>query len=306
MEINGDISLSLEQKNLVDMHSVLNVMNLIIYEFYSLSEHFPGSEELRDSKKIIQHIADDLRNKEKAIEDIKRIRENRIRIESNIRNLLERAPQESVAAVKESVENIETIFSVLMERAEEIITRFEKNQKWVQHDIATLKTKFGHVFDAISKNSKGNYQIVSNLAQQDEKDYYVDLQISGSEGNTITMPLVFQDVMRDLIANARKYTSPGGKILAGLCDDGKSLRFVVEDSGMGIPEKQLEMVIQFGYRAPNVQEKRTMGGGFGLTKAYYITRRYGGRMWITSEIERCTRIEIRIPKEQSDTNRTSA
>jgi signal transduction histidine kinase len=45
------------------------------------------------------------------------------------------------------------------------------------------------------------------------------------------MPAVFQDVVRDLIANARKYTPPGGKIIAGLYQDDEELRFVVADTG---------------------------------------------------------------------------
>lgn len=38
------------------------------------------------------------------------------------------------------------------------------------------------------------------------------------------MPAVFQDVVRDLIANARKYTPPGGKIIAGLYQDDEMMR----------------------------------------------------------------------------------
>ena len=86
------------------------------------------------------------------------------------------------------------------------------------------------------------------------------------DGDSLLMPAVFQDVMRDLIANARKYTAPGGHITAALYEDAEALRFVVEDSGRGIPEGELERVVRFGQRASNVGEVRTMGGGFGLTR----------------------------------------
>jgi signal transduction histidine kinase len=109
------------------------------------------------------------------------------------------------------------------------------------------------------------------------------------------MPPVLQDVMRDLIANARKYTEPGGEITAGLVDNGKELRFVVEDTGRGIPADEVQQAVAFGTRGSNVADKATMGGGFGLTKAWWVTRQFGGRMWIASDPGSGTRITIRIP-----------
>nr|WP_240544875.1 ATP-binding protein [Ectothiorhodospira shaposhnikovii] len=113
------------------------------------------------------------------------------------------------------------------------------------------------------------------------------------------MPAVFNDVIRDLVANARKYTPPGGRILSGLDDDGQRIRFVVEDTGVGIPPGQVEDVVKLGFRADNVQNRRTYGGGFGLTKAYWVTQRLQGRMWIDSRLDQGTRIEIQFPRAPS-------
>jgi signal transduction histidine kinase len=119
----------------------------------------------------------------------------------------------------------------------------------------------------------------------------------------IRMPAVVIDVVRDLLANARKYTAPGGRINAGVWGDDKQLCIIVEDSGRGIPEDEIESVIDYGYRAANVQDRRTMGGGFGLTKAYFVCKQLGGRFWIRSELNRGTRFRMSIPKQpgaQSD------
>jgi signal transduction histidine kinase len=102
--------------------------------------------------------------------------------------------------------------------------------------------------------------------------------------------------MRDLIANARKYTAPGGHITAALYEDAEALRFLVEDTGRGIPEGELEKVVQFGQRASNVGEVRTMGGGFGLTKAFLVTKQFGGRFWLASQLGVGTRVRIQIPR----------
>ena len=109
------------------------------------------------------------------------------------------------------------------------------------------------------------------------------------------MPLVLQDIFRDLIANSRKYTEPGGKISAGLYSLAEGLRIVVEDDGIGIPRDELQKVVEFGYRASNVLGKRTYGGGFGLSKALWVAKNFGGRMWIRSCVGVGTRVTIFIP-----------
>jgi len=45
---------------------------------------------------------------------------------------------------------------------------------------------------------------------------------------------------------------------------------------------------------------RTMGAGFGLTKAYYVTKQFGGRMWIASRLGVGTRITLIIPRPPLD------
>jgi signal transduction histidine kinase len=117
------------------------------------------------------------------------------------------------------------------------------------------------------------------------------------------MPPVLHDVLRDLIANARKYTPPGGRISAGLHSSEEGLRLVVEDNGLGIPRDELQKVVGFGYRASNVSDKRTLGGGFGLTKALWVAKNFGGRMWVRSRLGVGTRVTLFIP---SQTDKTGA
>lgn len=38
-----------------------------------------------------------------------------------------------------------------------------------------------------------------------------------------------------------------------------------------------------------------MGGGFGLTKAFHTTQKFGGRFWIESKIDLGTKISLEIP-----------
>jgi signal transduction histidine kinase len=114
----------------------------------------------------------------------------------------------------------------------------------------------------------------------------------------IWMPLRLKDVLRDLLANARKYTKPGGRVALALHQDEARILCVIEDSGYGIPEDELEKVAEFGYRASNVRDYPTMGGGFGLTKAVWLILSWGGRFHIASGLGEGTRIHIELPNKK--------
>lgn len=104
-----------------------------------------------------------------------------------------------------------------------------------------------------------------------------------------------REILRDLIANARKYTAPGGQIRVGLHSGPAGIRCMVEDTGRGIPAAEFATVVQFGCRGSNVADVRSHGAGCGLTKAFLVTHQFGGRFWIASELGRGTRIRFWIP-----------
>ena len=174
--------------------------------------------------------------------------------------------------------------------------------KWLNFDITELKRDIHNFFSAVEKNAKGRYHIVYDITKHNTKGYYVSLNFSGLDEGFIRMPGIMRDVMRDLLANARKYTEPGGRIYASIRENKKDVRIEVEDTGMGIPADEIEKVVNYGQRASNVKDYRTMGGGFGLTKAYVCTKRFDGRMWIKSELGKYTKIRILIPKPNQNLN----
>jgi signal transduction histidine kinase len=297
MEITGEVRFTPEETTLLEMHSVLNVLNVLQYEFLRLGE-IVGSEQIAEEvASQLGAMAKDLRNRD-AAESILRGVDDLVAMLDGIYREAHRG-READRELSEIGDNLEGIFAVLRVRARELVSRRQDPRRWVPHDIEQLRRNFVHVFRAIERNSHGGFRIVDNLAMHHDDSYLVHLQISTSrpEVSSIDMPPAFQDVMRDLLANARKYTDPGGRIDAGLYDDGEVLRFVVEDTGWGIPADEVEDVVKFGHRGSNVENHPTRGGGFGLTKAYYVTRVHDGRMWIEQNAAagHGTRIEIRIP-----------
>ncbi|MDF3130328.1 ATP-binding protein [Kiritimatiellaeota bacterium B1221] len=298
MEIHLELPFSLDQLSLLDMHSVLNVLNVVQYELLQMGEATDYPPEIDELCEKTGEVAEALTDHQVAMEHVKAIDTFANHILTTVKALQKtRGLEENIFFIN-SIANLTGIFEVLRIRAMEIVTRADNPTAWHRHQIKQISGDFFQIFQAIERNSKGGYHIVSNLAEHEEGDYLVNLDITSPDKVNLLMPAVFQDVMRDLLANARKYTAPGGVITAGLIDSGESLRFVVQDTGVGIPEKEIMKVVEFGYRATNVTARPTRGGGFGLTKAFYITKTFGGQMWIESPVEngKGTRIEIEIPR----------
>jgi signal transduction histidine kinase len=300
VEITEAPQLTGEQAALVDMHSVVNIMNVLLNELDYLGEVLGDGARLQPAVDAIQQIHQRLRGSDDLSADLGDLLGCEDRLMDVVRAALEAHPGAADQPdVGDSVSNLRSVFAVLDARTRELLERVHAPGKWTDHDVEQLKANFTKVLAAIEKNSKGRYRIVHNIAGQEPRDYVVNFGIESVDGGVIHMPPVLQDVMRDLIANARKYTEPGGEISAGLVDNGKELRLVVEDTGRGIPPDEVQQVVAFGKRGSNVDDKATMGGGFGLTKAWLMTRKFGGRMWIASRPGAGTRITISIPRPAS-------
>lgn len=296
IEITRTLELDRSQAVALDTHSFLNILNVLNLELAELADSSGCEQELADSIQRIFDICEDMSDPDRAYRRISALEQDIARIELQIETLIGSKPElRESTELCEALDNLASIFSVMRKRVLDMEQRIGKLTHWQELDITQLVEDFQHVLSAIEKNSKGRFRIIPNIAARESRDYYIDLKIHSSHGCLIRMPLVLVDVTRDLLANARKYTPPGGRINAGIWGDEQKLCISVEDSGCGIPENELESVIDYGCRGSNVLARRTMGGGLGLTKAYFVCKQLGGRFWIRSELGCGTHIRMVIP-----------
>lgn len=299
LEITEIPPLSPGEQSLLDMHSVVNVLNVLRCELTVLGLIAADNEDyFNEGVGVCETLLASLHDPAAALQSAAQVEDFERTVFAELEAKLAAPPNKpEPKEVDEALANLRTVFTILQVRAQEILARAATPDRWEPFDLGKLRSNFLEVFAAIEKNSKGRYRILYNAACKETQDYYVDFKLETADGtSTLWMPPIFQDTMRDLIANARKYTTPGGAITAAVYESATELRFVVSDTGRGIPEAELGQVVQFGKRASNVGDVRTMGGGFGLTKAFLVAKRFGGRFWIASELGHGTRIRITIPR----------
>lgn len=86
-------------------------------------------------------------------------------------------------------------------------------------------------------------------------------------------------VFANLIGNAIKFTPKGGEIRIQAKCDSSEIRFIVADTGPGIPAEHLSHVFDRYWQAKSTAK---LGTGLGLSIAKGIVEAHGGRIWVES------------------------
>jgi len=104
-------------------------------------------------------------------------------------------------------------------------------------------------------------------------------------------------VLSNLVGNALKFTPEGGSVEIGCISLGDDLRFVVSDTGPGIPPDQIPHV--FG-RFWQAADQDTRGIGLGLSIVRGVVEAHGGRVWVESNVGKGARFYFTVPAEPVD------
>lgn len=100
--------------------------------------------------------------------------------------------------------------------------------------------------------------------------------------------------LSNLLDNSMKYTKKG-KISISFAKKGDSVIITIEDTGMGIPETDVEKIGQKFYRAQNAIDADNKGTGLGLFIAKTIVEKHNGTIQFNSKINSGTKIIINLP-----------
>lgn len=114
------------------------------------------------------------------------------------------------------------------------------------------------------------------------------------------MPMAFGDEQRitqclmNLAGNALKFTSQGQVEIGVACQE-ESLVYRVSDTGIGIPQQQLENIFTAFQQADTTITSSFGGTGLGLSITKKFVELHGGRIWVESEVGKGSTFFFSIP-----------
>ncbi len=102
----------------------------------------------------------------------------------------------------------------------------------------------------------------------------------------------------NLLSNALKYTPDAGQInidISLVSDNIERVKIEVTDSGVGIPEADIDKLFIKFYQAKNVPLVNEKGSGLGLALVKHVSEAHGGKVSVRSKIDHGSTFTILIP-----------
>ncbi|MDH3215209.1 MAG: ATP-binding protein [Candidatus Krumholzibacteria bacterium] len=110
---------------------------------------------------------------------------------------------------------------------------------------------------------------------------------------------LIKQLMINLLHNASKFTREGGNVWLRVQEEPGSVRMVVEDDGIGIPEGQLARIFEQFYQVDNSSTRKHGGSGLGLAMCKSIIEWHDGRIWVENVSGRGARFVAVLPKKEA-------
>ena len=104
-------------------------------------------------------------------------------------------------------------------------------------------------------------------------------------------------VLNNLLGNALKFTPNNGRVKVRASQEGDLIRVSVEDTGPGVPKKDLKKIFDKFYQVSSSRSTEIAGTGLGLSIAKEIVELHQGKIWAESEEGKGARFIFTLPIE---------
>jgi len=149
----------------------------------------------------------------------------------------------------------------------------------------------------LNKTEFDVYELIEQVVKSVESDFIKEnkeISFNGQSQVILADRDKINQVMVNLIANAKKFTSEDGKVEISISTKDDRTQIIIKDNGIGISEKDLPMLFERFYRADKSRSRRSGGAGIGLTIVKTIIDAHGGDIKISSNVGQGTIVTIII------------
>ncbi len=239
-------------------------VNSVIIIFYDITE----KKEIEKIKKdFVSNVSHELKT---PLTAIKGFVENLLLLEKN------KDKKHYLEIVSKNTERLINIVNDLM-----VLSELEKNRDFINKEKVDIVKVIKSVLTIFEKRIK-------------EKNLYIKIDLNGNipliEGDSYKI----EEMFINLIDNGIKYTEKGG-ITISIKKEGEFLKIFVQDTGIGIPNKDIPRIFERFYVVDKSRSRKLGGTGLGLSIVKHIVMNHNGKIEVESEVNKGTTFIISIP-----------
>lgn len=122
------------------------------------------------------------------------------------------------------------------------------------------------------------------------------MTLEGTPAVITGIPELVNDIVSNLCDNAIKYNRPSGRVYIMVTEKANAVALTVKDTGIGIPEEDLDRIFERFYRVDKSRSKEVGGTGLGLSIVKHAAMLMNAKIGVDSKVGEGTAITITFPQ----------
>ena len=161
------------------------------------------------------------------------------------------------------------------------MSKLESGQMTLQPTPTNIRLLISGIMETVTPLLKNNHNQLETTLQLQPELLIID-------------EAKLRQILLNLLSNATKFTQQG-LIQLTVIQSAKMLQLIVKDSGIGMPESQIERIFDPFYQVESSITRRFDGTGLGLTITHQFCTLMGGTIRVTSAPDQGSTFTVSIP-----------
>ncbi len=189
-----------------------------------------------------------------------------------------------------TLDEIEKISGIIHDATKNTFDLLQNLLNWAQIQTGTLELK-PEKFD-LAEVANETMELFHNFSADKDIELRNEIEIGSF---TYSDKNIISTVMRNLVNNAIKFTSPGGKVYVKSVKSENQWVVSVLDTGVGIKPGNLDKIFRMDMKISTVGTGNEKGSGLGLLLSKELVEKNGGKIWVESEPGKGTEFYFTVP-----------
>jgi signal transduction histidine kinase/FixJ family two-component response regulator len=161
-------------------------------------------------------------------------------------------------------------------------------------NLGRIEAGFDQRRETVNLHQIVNYAVDNLRLSSTNKNISVVTELADNLPPLFINPIQIRQMLNNLLDNAIKYTTEGGKVIVRVMQRENQMILQVQDTGVGIPQEELPFIFDKFFRGSKTAAN-VAGTGLGLAIVKSVVDSHQGRIWVDSNLEQGTCFTVVFP-----------